>query len=107
MSEFEITIELPGSQYGECIIVDKYNDQYGLSLAKKGTKGGTVFKQWCFPGYKKEPGKKAVPWKLPLGNMDDARQVAKQIAEAFGWAVTESKGGQGKATIPDDSEIPF
>ena len=106
MSEFEVTIEIPNSNYGEVIIVEKYNDQYGLVLGKKGDKGGTVFKKWCFPEFKKEPGKKAVPWKLPLGNRDDAVKVIRALAAAFGIGVP---GGQGKApqSSADDDSLPF
>ena len=109
MSEFEITIELPGSQYGEVIIIEDYNGNYGLCLAKKGDKGGTLWKKWCYPQVKdKKPAEKAIPLKIPLGSRDDARQVSKQIAEAFGWIVTEpGKGTQKPVIIEDDSEIPF
>lgn len=84
MSEFEITIDLPGSQYGEVIVIEKYGDIYSLVLGGKGQGGGTVFKKWGYPQFKKEPGKKAVPWKIPLGNQRDAVTVIKQIAKAFG-----------------------
>ena len=116
MSEFEINIELPGNQFSECLIIDKYQDQYGLTLAKKGDKGGTVWKKYCFPEYKKQAGKIAVPWKINIGSRDDARQVAKQIAEAFGWVVMEKdKAKELGAVITqrwepdplDDDQIPF
>lgn len=105
MPEFEITIEIPGSIYGEVIIIEKYHDQYGLVLGKKGDKGGTVFKKWCFPEWKKEPGKKSVPWKIPLGNATDAITVIKQIANAFNLQVVES--GRVVLTKPEDDDIPF
>lgn len=98
MSEFEISIEIPGSQYGEVIIIEKYHDQYGLVLGRKGTAQGTLFKKWCFPEFKKEPGKKAVPWKIPIGNATDAIDVIKQIAGAFGLTVSTPKPGE---------DIPF
>ncbi|MFH2022511.1 MAG: hypothetical protein ABIJ33_04545 [Patescibacteria group bacterium] len=105
MSEFEITIEIPGSAYGEIIIIEKYHDQYGLVLGKKGDKGSTVFKKWCFPEWKKEPGKKAVPWKIPLGNVTDTIEVIKQIAGAFGLTVSTPKIGSQNQQLDDD--IPF
>ena len=106
MADFEIQIDLPGSSFNECILVELYKDQYSLVLAVKGQKGGTVFKKWCFPEFKKEPGKKAVPWKLPLGNRDDAVKVIKALAAAFGIGVP---GGQGKApqSSADDDSLPF
>jgi len=106
MSEFEVTIEIPNSNYGEVIIVEKYNDQYSLVLGKKGEKGGTIFKTWGYPQFKKEPGKKAIPWKLPLGNRDDAVKVVRALAAAFGIGVP---GGQGPAprSSADDIDEPF
>lgn len=93
MSEHEITIPLPGSNYGEVIIIEKYNDQYGLVLGSSGKNGGTVYKKWCYPQFKKEAAEKAVPWKLPLGNRIDAVKVVTQIAQAFGVNVSMVQKG--------------
>jgi hypothetical protein len=97
MSEYEITIELPGSQYNEVIIIEKYGDQYGLCLGARGKAGSTVFKKWCYPQFKKEPAERAVPWKLPLGNRADAVKVVTKIAQAFGVIVSGNK----------DDDIPY
>jgi hypothetical protein len=84
MSEFEITVDIPNSQYNEIIIVNKYGDRYSLVLGYKG-KEGTNGKKWCFPQTKdRKPAEKAVPWGIPLGNKTDAIEVVKKIAEAFG-----------------------
>jgi len=108
MSEFEVFIDLPGNQYDECIFLDKYGEQYGLILGRKGNKG-TNFKQWCFPEYQKKPREKAVPWRIPLGRRDDAVEVIAQIAKAFGCYVAQNEKNETPApeTDIDGSEIPF
>ena len=103
----EISIELPGNQYGEVIVIEEYQGVYGLVLSKKGDKGGTVFKKWCFPEFKKEPGKKAVPWKLPLGNRDDAVKVIRALAAAFGIGAPVGQGTAPQVSDDDDDGIPF
>ncbi|MFH1183355.1 MAG: hypothetical protein V1690_03775, partial [Candidatus Moraniibacteriota bacterium] len=100
----------PGNRYGEVIVIEEYQGNYCLVLGKKGEKGGTTFKKWCFPEFKKELGKKSVPWRIPLGNRDDACQVAKQIAEAFGWVVQDNSAKTDKkpwTPPPDDNDLPF
>ena len=85
MSEFEISIPVPNSQYGEIIIVNKYGDQYSLVSGRSSKKGGTNYMQWCFPqGTDKQPKEKAVPWGVRIGNQNDAIEVVKGIAKAFG-----------------------
>lgn len=82
--EFEITIPIPNSQYGEIIVVNKYGDQFSL-VAGGVSKAGQNYMKWGFPqGSDKKPREKAIPWKLNLGNRNEAIEVVKAIATAFG-----------------------
>ena len=89
MSEFEIVIPIPNNEYGDAIIVNKYNDTYSLVagfISKK--EGATPVMKWCFPqGPDRAPKDKAVPWKITIGNKDDAVEVVTAIAKAFGVEV--------------------
>jgi hypothetical protein len=88
MSEFELTVEVPNSQYGDIIIINKYGDRYSLVAGGSSKKGGSNYMKWCFPqGQDKKPREKAVPWGVPLGNKNDAIEVIKGIAKAFGLEV--------------------
>ena len=84
MSEFELVIDLPGNQYSEILLINKYNDRYSIALGYKG-KEGTNGMKWGFPqGLDRKPKEKAVPWSVPLGNRTESIAVIKQIAKAFG-----------------------
>jgi len=105
---FEITIPVPGSKYHEVLMVEKYNDQYGIALGQEG-KDGRIWAKWTYPQVRKDgknyPAEKAIPLKLPLGNRDDAVKVIKALAAAFGIGVP---GGQGTvAQSSADDDIPF
>lgn len=105
MSEFEISIPIEGSQYGERIIVNKYGDQYSLVLGREGKANGTVYMQWCHPSDKdKKPREKAVPWKLPIGNYAQARKMLTQLLAVF--ATPEQPKAQ-PAPQPTGDDIPF
>ncbi len=84
MSEFEITIPIPDSKFSDTIIINKYGDQYSI-VAGGISKEGKNYMKWCFPqGPDREPREKAVPWKISLGNRDEAVEVVTKIAKAFG-----------------------
>jgi len=99
-------VEIPGSQYGECIVIDEYNGQISLVLGNVG-KDGKIFKKWCFPEYKKEPREKSVPWKIPLGDKTTAEKTLSWLlANISADRINSQKGGIPKADIPDD-DCPF
>ena len=108
MNDNEIPIRLPNNKHSELILIEEYNGITSLVLANEG-RDGQIWKKWSFPQLKgKKPAETAIPLKIPLGNRDDARQVSKQIAEAFGWIVTEpGKQAQKPVTIDNMEEIPF
>ena len=86
---FETFYPLPGSQYNEGIILEEYNEEYSLILAQKPQGNGTVYKRWVFPEYKKEPSKKAIPWKITLGNQREAVAALKHF---LGLLTNEQEG---------------
>ena len=87
MSEFEVKIEIPNSQYGETLVINKYGDQFSLVAGGVG-KNGNSYMKWCFPqGPDKQPREKAVPWGIRIGNKTDAVEVVKKIATAFGLEI--------------------
>ncbi len=67
-------------------------------------KDGRMWKKWGHAQLKdKKVAEKAIPWKISIGQAVDARQVAKQIAEAFGWVVVEAGSKlSGQRPAPDD-----
>ena len=95
MSEMEVTIPIPHSNYNECIIIEKYGDQYSLVSGVLSQKAdGTVFKKWGFPQDKdKKPREKAIPWKITLGNRNDAIEIIKSIALEFGLQLAKDDIG--------------
>jgi len=103
-------VEIPGSQYGECIIIDDYQGQISLVLGNVG-KDGKVFKKWCFPEYKKEPREKSVPWKIALGNMEEAERTLKALLlmlTAGEVSMPKQSGIPRSRVTPDDSDsTPF
>lgn len=88
MSEFEISVPVPNSQYGDVVIINKYGDQYSIVSGGSSKKGGTNYMKWCFPqGADKQPREKAVPWGIRIGNKNEAIEVVTGIAKAFGLKV--------------------
>ena len=84
MSEFEVSFAIEGSQYNERIMINKYGDQYSLVLGREGQGNGTVYMQWGHPSDKdKKPRPKAIPWRLPLGNYVQARQMLTALLAVF------------------------
>jgi len=83
-----IYVEIPNSQYGECIILDEYKGTWSLVSARKAKDGehaGKVFKRWCFPekrnGSELVAGDKPLPWKIELGkSKEEALHTMRLIA---------------------------
>ena len=86
MSSFEITIPIQSSQYGDCVILSKYGDNYQLlggRTLKNGEAAGSVVKRWVYPQTGKKgdnkPAEKAIPLQITLGNLAEARAVLTQL----------------------------
>jgi hypothetical protein len=82
------------SEYGDGVMLDEYQGTYSLVNAKKG-KTGEVYLQWCFPqGPDRKPREKSIPWKVKLGNQEQALKTLRYFVALL--------GGE-----PDGEEIPF
>jgi len=80
----DIIIEIPGSKYGEVIIIDEYGGVFGLALGRKGT-DGKIYRNWVFPQNKdRKPTDKAIPLKIPFGSKEAAQEIVRQLAFEFG-----------------------
>jgi hypothetical protein len=65
--------------YNEGILLDIYQNEYGLCVAEEGS-DGNIYKKWIFPQTKgREPGPKAIPWKITLGVRQQAIQRLEQL----------------------------
>ena len=110
LSEFEISIPIPNSNYGEVIIIEKYGDTYSLILGRASQNSeGTVWKQWGFPQDKdKNPRPKAIPWKIPLGNYTDAVDVLAKLCRALKPVIsTQTPVPATKKDVELGDDIPF
>lgn len=85
MTDFEIIIT--DDQYGRGITIDDYN---GISIVQvKQTDKGT-YKDWCFPQVKdRQPGAKAIPWKVNIGKdrqaaIENLRSLMMMLGASLG-----------------------
>lgn len=98
-------------KYKEGIAIDRYNNEVQLVVAKEGD-DGVVRARWCFPEIKKEPSKKAIPWKLTLGVKEQAIQALERLL----YMVEHGEGLQTRREEPkvemntekvSDGKLPF
>ena len=75
-------------KYKSGIGIDRYNNEIQLVVASEGA-DGTINARWCFPEVKREPAKKAIPWKLSLGVKAQAVQRLEQLL----YMVEHGEGG--------------
>ena len=95
----ETYMEIPGSKYNDIVILEEYRGDYALVKGFLGKDGNPVM-SWCYPQKDKLPGKKSLPWKVPLGkNLADAIKALEYFIQELGGR--DAPGG------PDDSQIPF
>ena len=105
MNEFQIVIPIPSSEYGDCLIVQKYGDAYKLVSGRtiqNGESAGTTVMRWAYPQTGKKgdnrPAEKAIPLQINLGPLKDARMILQEAIDSLpGGAKIES----------DDSGVPF
>ena len=64
-------------KYGNGVVLQEYNGNFELVRANKSMKtDGTLYLKWGFPqGKNQEPAAKAIPWKLELGNAQEAVKI--------------------------------
>lgn len=70
---------LINEKFKEGIMLDKYQNEYGLCMAQEG-EDGKKYLRWVFPqGKNREPGKKAIPMRITLGVKQQAIQRLEQL----------------------------
>ena len=96
-----------GSQYGDGIMLNEYNGELSLVAAKQ--KEDQVYMEWIFPQKKdgsKQPLDKSLPWKIKLGNKEEASEILR-----FFLGKLEGVGAEGTNPgdrVPGtDDDIPF
>lgn len=82
--------------------IEEYNGEYGICACQQG-EDGKIYARWVFPqkGKEREPGDKAIPMKLTLGDKDQAVERLQALIKTL-------QGGDG-GYAPDDGgdDIPF
>lgn len=98
----EIFFKLEYSEYGDGVMIEEYQGMFSLVAARQGKGNGTNYKKWGYPQYKDNPNEKAIPWKITLGNRQQALDIIKQIQRALDPGATPS--------VPppvEDEDVPF
>ena len=91
--------------YGGGILLDEYNGTYSLVNAKQ-TETGEVYKEWCFPAYKKKPKEKSLPWKLTIGDSpEEAIETLRYFIELLGGGTSAPE--YSGPPVDDGSDPPF
>ena len=101
---FEVSFEVPGSQYGEVVMLQEYREQYSIIAAKKG-QDGKVWMEWIYPQRDRKPMDKTVPMKVVLGGHKEAIECLEYLLSEL---KAESQGGASERDYPaQDDDIPF
>jgi len=105
--EFEIVVPVDGSEYGDCVMMQKYGDKYQLLAGQLSKKpNGSPWMRWVFPQDKdKQPREKAIPLQINLGNLIAARSILAQLLASLPAAPSSQVPKQAK--ISEDQEPPF
>ena len=66
MTEYEISIKLPGDR-NEYVIIEEYKGITSLVLGNESQKNGQIYKKWAYMQTKdKKPAGTAIPLKIPF-----------------------------------------
>lgn len=88
MSEFEIFIPLPDSEWNDGVLFQKYNDDYSVVSAGMGQNTGKPYMRWCFPQTKeRKASEKSIPIKIRLGKRHHAIQILVKMLTSLGVQV--------------------
>ena len=100
----EIFYEYESSQYGDGIVLNEYRKEFSLVAARR--RDDEVFMEWVFPQKRdgsKEPIDKSLPWKIKLGQKEEAIKVLKFFLEQLeGSASPPGDTREGGTSRPDD-----
>jgi hypothetical protein len=105
--------EYESSQYGDGVVLNEYRNEFSLVAAKQ--KDGKTYMEWMFPQKKdgsKEPIDKSLPWKIKLGNKEEAIKLLRFFLEKLegGNPVSEAPPMQSQrddVPPPDHDDVPF
>jgi hypothetical protein len=87
-------------QYGNGIILEFYRDSYSLVRGYE-LKDGTQRKRWGYPEKDKAPSEKAIPWKLEMGDKEEAVKILEYfLRQLQGDKATDNPE-------PETEEPPF
>jgi len=84
-------------QYKTGIAIEEYNGVYGIVACQEG-KDGKIYSRWGFPEKNKEPSAKAIPWKITLGDGEEAVKRLTMLRAVL-------LGGDPSGDM--DAELPF
>lgn len=84
-------------EYKTGIAIDEYNGAYALVAAQAG-KDGKIYTRWGYPEKNKQPMGKSIPWKITIGDGEQAVAALTALRNVL-------LGGEPE-TDPE-SEIPF
>ena len=109
----DIFYEYGDSQYGDGIVLNEYRNEFSLVAAKQ--KDGNTYMEWMYPQKKdgsKEPIEKSLPWKIKLGNKEEAIKLLKFFLEKL-EGENPASGASPMQTRSDDvpphgqDDVPF
>jgi hypothetical protein len=88
---FQVFYKLKNSDYGEGLLLEKYNETFGVYAAQEPREtNGTIYKRWAFPQTKeRQPGEKAIPMGIKLGNQTEAIEILKYFLEQLNASVED------------------
>ena len=112
---FEI-FRLTDSEHGRGLVFEEYNERFGIYEGQVSRDGsGTIYKQWCYPQYNKEPRETAIPMGVRLGNRQEAIETLRYFLEQLNAPVEDGPDNdipawEQEQTGPnglEDPDIPF
>jgi len=90
-------------QYHEGFAIDEYKGEYFITRVKVG-KDDNLYARWMYPQVgKDEASKKPIPWKIGLGNKEQATQRLEQLLM---HVEGRTEPGKPKEGVHGD-DIPF
>ena len=88
-------------QWKNGVALEEYGGKISIVRANEG-KDGQVYVKWGYPQKNKAPIEKAIPWKVELGDRDEAVSILNR------FLIELDAGNDPVNAPPEDSEpIPF
>lgn len=94
----EDSIIITDEKYGRGIALDEYKGEYSI-VSMRHADNGNNYLDWMFPQVKdRQPSEKSLPWKISLGNKQQAVQRLRMLLDSL---------GDVPAMGDPNSDIPF